>query len=92
MGTPSLRTAECCGVENGHGARSPEERAQMHSVSYLLSTCEGMSNRELIDEGARWIQQRNEEEQRDRAAGAKALFSMLATTTSGRAKELVKQG
>ena len=34
----------------------------------------------------------NEQEQRDRAASAKALFSMLDTTTSGRAKELVKQG
>ena len=39
-----------------------------------------------------WIQQGNEQEQRDRAAGVKALFGMLATTTSGRAKEIVKQG
>ena len=30
--------------------------------------------------------------QRTRTAGVKALFSMLATTTSSRAKELVKQG
>ena len=39
----------------------------------------------------RGIQQGSEQEQRDRAAGVKALFSMLATTTSGRAKEFVKQ-
>ena len=63
----------------------------MHSMSYLLNTCVGISNREIIDESARWIQQGNEQEQRDRAAGVKALFSMLATTTSGRAKEIVKQ-
>ena len=70
----------------------PDERAQMHSVSYLLSTCDGISNRELIDDGAAWTQQGNEQEQRDRTAGVKALFSLLATTTSGRAKELVKLG
>ena len=34
----------------------------------------------------------SEQEQRDKTAGVKALFSMLASTTSGRAKELVKQG
>ena len=61
-------------------------------MSVLLSTCEGMSDRALIDEGARWILQRSEQEQRDRTAGVKALDSMLASTTSGRAKELVKQG
>ena len=55
-------------------------------------TCEGMSNRELIDDGAASVLQGNEQQQRDRAAGVKALFSMLVTTTSGHAKELVKQG
>ena len=64
----------------------------MHSMSYLLNMCVGMSNREIIDESAKWIQQGNEQEQRDRAAGVKALFGMLATTTSARAKEIVKQG
>ena len=34
----------------------------------------------------------SEQEQRDRTAGVKALNSMLASTTSARAKELVKQG
>ena len=40
----------------------------------------------LIDDGAKWILQGSEQEQRDRTAGAKA------PTTSGRAKKLVKQG
>ena len=73
-------------------SRGPDERSQMHAMSVLLSTCEGMSDRALIDEGARWILQGSEQEQRDRTAGVKALYSMLASTTSGRAKELVKQG
>ena len=72
-------------------SRGPGERAQMHSMSYLLSTCEDMSNQELIDDGAAWIQQGKEQEQRDRAAGVKALFNMLAKTTSSRANDLVKQ-
>ena len=55
-------------------SRGPDERAQSHSMSYLLSTCDGLSNGELIDDGAALIQQGNEQEQRDRAAGAKALF------------------
>ena len=42
----------------------------MHTMSLLLNTCSGMTNRVLIDDGAR----------------------LLAATTSGRAKELVKQG
>ena len=37
--------------------RGPDERSQMHAMSVLLSTCEGMSDRALIDEGARWILQ-----------------------------------
>ena len=72
-------------------SRGPDERAQMHSVSYLLSTCESMSNREFIDDGAALVLQ-GKVQQRDRAAGVKVLLSMLATTTSGRARELVEQG
>ena len=53
-------------------SRGPDERAQMRSMSDLLSTCDGMSNRELIDDGATWIQQGNEQEQRDRTAGVKS--------------------
>ena len=51
-----------------------------------------MTNRVLIDEGARWTLQGDEQERENRAAGVKALHSTLAATTSGRAKELVKQG
>ena len=35
---------------------------------------------------------RRRQERENRTACVKALYSMLATTTSGRAKELVKQG
>ena len=73
-------------------SRGADERAQMHAMSMLLNTCEGVTDRALIDMGSNWIQQGSEQEQRDRTAGVKALYSMLAATTSGRAKELVKQG
>ena len=58
-------------------------------MSVLLNTC---TNRVLIEDGASWILQGDEQEQGDPTAGAKALHSMLASTSSGRAKELVKQG
>ena len=51
-----------------------------------------MTNTVLIDDGARWILHGEEQERENRTAGVKALPSMLATTTSGRAEELVKQG
>ena len=73
-------------------SRGPDDRSQMHAVSLLLSTCEGMSDRLLVDGGANWMLQGSEQEQRDQTVGVKALCSMLASTTSGRAKELVKQG
>ena len=38
-------------------SRGPDERSQMHAMSVLLSRCEGMSDRALVDEGARWILQ-----------------------------------
>ena len=63
-------------------SRGPDERSQMHAMSVLLSTCEGEN----------WILQGSQQEQRDRTAGVQALCSLLASTTSGRAKELVKQG
>ena len=69
-----------------------DERSQMYAMSVLLNTCSGMTNRVLIDDGARWILQGDEQERENRAAGVKALCSMLAATISGRAKELVKQG
>ena len=41
-------------------SRGPDERTHMHSMSSLISTREGLSNRELIDEGAAWVLQGNE--------------------------------
>ena len=73
-------------------SRGPDERTQMHSPRYLHSPCDSMSKRELIDDGAAWIQQTNDQQQRDRTAFVKALFNLLDTTTSGRAKDLVRQG
>ena len=73
-------------------SRGQDERSQMHAMSLLLNTCSGMTNRVLIDDGARWILQGDEQERENRTAGVKALHSLLAATTSGRTKELVKQG
>ena len=60
-------------------SQGPDERQQMHAMSVLLNTCEGMTDRALIDTGGNWIQQGSEQEQRDRAAGVKALSSVLAS-------------
>ena len=51
-----------------------------------------LSSRDLADQGWTCITQGTEPQQRERAAGVKALCSMLAATTSGRAKQIVKQG
>ena len=72
-------------------SRGQDERSQMHAMSLLLNTCSGMTNRALIDDGARRILQGDEQERENRTAGAKVLCSMLAAT-SGRVKEPVKQG
>ena len=75
-------------------SRGQEERSQMHAMSLLFNTCSGMTNRVLIDDGARWILHGEEQERENRTAGVKALYSMPASTTSGpgRAKKLVKKG
>ena len=67
-------------------------RSQVHAMSLLLSTCSGKTNRVLIDDGARWILQGDEQERENRTVGVKVLHCTLAATTSGRAKELVKLG
>ena len=67
-------------------SRGQDERSQMHAMSLLLNTCEGMTNRVLMDDGARWILQGDEQQRENRSAGVEALYSMLASTTSGRAK------
>ena len=36
-------------------SRGLDERSQMHAMSLLLSSCEGMTNRVPIDDGAKWI-------------------------------------
>ena len=72
-------------------SRGQDERSQMHAMSLLLNTCSGMTNRVLVDDGARWPLQGDEQERENRTVGVKALYSMLAATTSGRAKELVKR-
>ena len=73
-------------------SRCQDERSQMHAMSLLLNTCDGTTNRVLVHDGARWTLQGDEQERDNRTAGVKALYSMLASTPSGRAKELVKQG
>ena len=73
-------------------SRGQDERSQMHAMSLLLDTYEGMTNRVLIDDGARWTQHGEEQEHENWTAGVEALDSLLASTTSGRVKELVKQG
>ena len=60
-------------------SRGQDERSQMHPMSLLLRTCEGMMNRALIDDGAKWILQGDEQERENRTAGVKALHSMLAS-------------
>ena len=41
--------------------RGEDERSQMHAMSVLLNTCSGMTNRVLIDDGARWILEGDEQ-------------------------------
>ena len=72
--------------------RGQDERSQMHAMSLSLNTCSGMTHKVLIDDGARWLLQGDEQERENRTAGVTALYSMLSAIASGRAKELVKQG
>ena len=58
-------------------SRGQDERSQMHAMSVLLNTCSGMTNRVLINDGARWKLQGDEQNRENRAAGVKALYSML---------------
>ena len=65
--------------------------SDLRCTPVLLLTCNDMTNRVLINDGAKWILQRDEQERENRATDVKTLYSMLAVTTSGRAKELVKK-
>ena len=44
-------------------SRGQDERSQMHAMSLLLNTCDDMTNGVLIDDGARWILEGDEQEQ-----------------------------
>ena len=46
-------------------SRGQDERSQMHAMSLLLNTCSGMTNRELIDDGPRWVLQRRRARMRE---------------------------
>ena len=59
-------------------SRGQDERSQMHAMSLLLSTCEGMTNRALVDDGAKWILQGREEEHENRTAGVKSSLQYTA--------------
>ena len=48
-------------------SRGQDERSQMHAMSLLLNTCSGMTNKVLVDDGARWILQGDEQEREKRA-------------------------
>ena len=56
----------------------------MHALSVLLNMCEGMTNRVLIDDGARWILQGEGQERENQTTGVNALHSAQVSTTSGR--------
>ena len=49
-------------------SRGQDEGSQMHAMSLLLNTCSGMTNRVLIEDGARWILQGDEQERENRTA------------------------
>ena len=72
-------------------SRGANERTQMNSMAILLVKCESDKSR-VVNQDLAWITHGTEQQQRERAAGVKALHSMLAATASGRAKKLVKQG
>ena len=46
----------------------------MHAMSLLLNTCEGKTNRVLIDDGARWILHGEAQERENRTACVKPLL------------------
>ena len=50
----------------------------MNSTAILLATCDGLLNRDLIDQGPVWVTQGTEQQQSERGAGVMALYSMLA--------------
>ena len=51
-------------------SRGQDERSQMHAMSVLLNTCSGMTNRVLVDDGAKRILQADEQELENRGVKA----------------------
>ena len=90
MGRLSLRVAERRGVSYGDVERSRRATSDARHES-LAQHVQWHDEQSVIDDGARWILQGDEQESENRTAGVKALHSVPAATTSGRAKELVKQ-
>ena len=70
-------------------SRGQDKRSQMHAMSVLLNTCSAMTNRVLIDDGARWILQGDEQERETEQLGQSSLQHAGGDYF---AKELVKQG
>ena len=52
-------------------SRGQDQRSHMHAMSLLLNTCSGMTNRVLIDDGARWMLHGDEQERENRTTGVK---------------------
>ena len=78
-------------MENGDVA-SPDQRAQMHAMSFCSVRAEVYRIECSLTKGQTGYCRGVSKNSETGTAGVKALSSMLASTTSGRAKELVKQG
>ena len=56
-------------MESDRVTWSGRERSQMNSTAILLATCDGLLNRDLIDQGPVWVAQGTGQQQRERGAG-----------------------
>ena len=73
-------------------SRGQDERSQMHAVSLFLSTCLGMTNRALIDDGAKWILQGRQARTREPNNWCQSSQQHAGVDNFWPCKELVKQG
>ena len=51
-------------------SRGQNKRSQMHAMSLLPNTCSGMTNRVIIDDGARWILQGDKQVRENRTGSS----------------------
>ena len=51
-------------------SKGQDERSQMHPMSLLPNTCSGMTNRVLVDDGARWILQGDKQVRENRTGSS----------------------